>query len=190
MGVNSRKSTIRKLLRRSARSHARKRLRWQRVGRKLTLISPASRFILLLLVVALALACAHNKGIDKQAKALVLTLREQVSPALLAVPPAAAGGQVEDLGRPRVALVLGSGGTRGIAHIGVLRVLRRERIPIDFVVGSSVGSIVGALFCSGIPQDELEQIAITSKRADIFRYTISKSGVVDGARVEIGRAHV
>ena len=136
-----------------------------------------------MLLVGLSLACAHNQAIDKQAKDLVLTSREQVSSALLAVQPALSA-ELDNPERPRIALVLGSGGTRGIAHIGVLRVLRREHIPIDFVVGSSVGSIVGALFCSGISQENLEQIAVTSKRRDIFRYVISKNGVIDGARVE------
>jgi NTE family protein len=52
--------------------------------------------------------------------------------------------------RPRVALVLGGGGSRGIAHIGVLEVLQRENVPIDLIVGTSMGAIVGALFAAGI----------------------------------------
>ncbi len=91
---------------------------------------------------------------------------------------------VADLGRPRVALVLGSGGTRGIAHIGVLKVLRQERIPIDLVVGCSAGSIIGALFCSGIAQDKLQQIGVTCGRKDVFDYVLSKNGVIDGSKVE------
>ncbi|MFQ5341912.1 MAG: patatin-like phospholipase family protein [Anaerolineae bacterium] len=56
---------------------------------------------------------------------------------------------------PKIGLVLGGGGTRGIAHIGVLQVLVGERIPIDFIVGTSMGGIVGVLFALGFPPDEL-----------------------------------
>ncbi len=52
--------------------------------------------------------------------------------------------------RPRIGLVLGGGGSRGMAHIGVLDVLVREQIPIDLIVGTSMGAIVGALFASGL----------------------------------------
>lgn len=52
---------------------------------------------------------------------------------------------------PKIALVLGGGGSRGVAHIGVLDVLMREGIPVDLVVGTSMGAVVGALFAAGIP---------------------------------------
>jgi NTE family protein len=54
-------------------------------------------------------------------------------------------------GRTKIALVLGGGGSRGIAHIGVLEVLEREGIPIDLIVGTSMGAIVGTLFAAHIP---------------------------------------
>jgi len=47
--------------------------------------------------------------------------------------------------RPRTCLVLGGGGARGAAHIGVLRVLERERVPVDCIVGTSMGAIVGEI---------------------------------------------
>lgn len=53
--------------------------------------------------------------------------------------------------RPTIGLVLGGGGSRGLAHIGVLSVFERESIPIDYIVGTSMGGIVGALYASGIP---------------------------------------
>lgn len=53
--------------------------------------------------------------------------------------------------RPKIALVLGGGGSRGIAHIGVLEVLEQEGIPIDLIVGTSMGAIIGALYASGVP---------------------------------------
>jgi NTE family protein len=52
--------------------------------------------------------------------------------------------------RPKLALVLGGGGSRGIAHVGVLDVFFREKIQIDLIVGTSMGAIVGALYASGI----------------------------------------
>lgn len=61
---------------------------------------------------------------------------------------------------PKLALVLGGGGSRGIAHVGVLDVLTRENIPIDFIVGTSMGAIVGAYFAAGFdPQQIGERIA-------------------------------
>ncbi len=55
----------------------------------------------------------------------------------------------------RIGLVLGGGGSRGLAHIGVLKVLVREGIPIHFIVGTSMGGIVGALFAGGVTPDEI-----------------------------------
>lgn len=60
--------------------------------------------------------------------------------------------------RPKIGLALGGGGTRGAAHIGVLRVFEKEGIPIDCVAGTSIGAIVGGLYCSGVSLDELESI--------------------------------
>ncbi|HEY9772770.1 MAG TPA: patatin-like phospholipase family protein [Planktothrix sp.] len=65
--------------------------------------------------------------------------------------------------RPRVILALGGGGTRGAAHVGVLRVLRRENIPIDGIVGTSMGAIVGGLYCAGLDPDQIEQQLLDKK---------------------------
>ena len=51
---------------------------------------------------------------------------------------------------PRLALVLGAGGARGLAHIGVLKVLSPHRLPIDLVVGASMGSLIGAAYAAGL----------------------------------------
>lgn len=61
--------------------------------------------------------------------------------------------------RPRVALVLSGGGARGLAHIGALKVLAREKVPVDLIVGTSVGSIVGALYAAEVPVNEIETMA-------------------------------
>ncbi|WP_313347212.1 patatin-like phospholipase family protein [Stenotrophomonas sp.] len=60
--------------------------------------------------------------------------------------------------RPRTCLVLGGGGARGAAHIGVLKVLERERVPIDCIVGTSMGAVVGGLYASGYSADEIETV--------------------------------
>lgn len=62
--------------------------------------------------------------------------------------------------KPRVALVLSGGGARGLAHVGVLRVLEEARVPVDFIVGTSMGAIVGGLYATGMdPQDLNDEVA-------------------------------
>jgi NTE family protein len=76
--------------------------------------------------------------------------------------------------RPRIALVLGAGGPRGFAHIGVLKVLEENGIEADLVVGASIGAMVGALYASGTTAKELETIALDF---DVKRFIgISASG--------------
>jgi NTE family protein len=61
------------------------------------------------------------------------------------------------LGRPRIGLVLSGGGARGLAHVGVLKVLERAHIPIDAIAGTSMGAIIGGLYASGLRADDLER---------------------------------
>jgi len=61
--------------------------------------------------------------------------------------------------RPKIAVVLSGGGARGFSHIGVLRVLERNKLPVDIVVGTSIGAVIGSLYASGIPLDKLEYIS-------------------------------
>ncbi|HET9699429.1 MAG TPA: patatin-like phospholipase family protein [Burkholderiales bacterium] len=65
--------------------------------------------------------------------------------------------------RPRIGLVLGGGGAKGAAHIGVIKVLEEMRIPVDCIAGTSMGAIVGAAYATGLSSTELEQV-ITSVR--------------------------
>lgn len=60
--------------------------------------------------------------------------------------------------RPKIGLVLGGGGARGLAHIGVIKVLHREGVPVDLVIGTSVGALIGALYCSGLPIEKIQQM--------------------------------
>jgi len=87
---------------------------------------------------------------------LLLSLQLLNFPALAV---ASSQSAANDEQRPvRVALALGGGGVRGAAHVGVLRVLQREGIPVDFVVGNSMGAVVGGLYCAGVPLDKIQAI--------------------------------
>ncbi len=70
--------------------------------------------------------------------------------------------------RPRVGLVLSGGGARGISHVGVLKELERVRVPVDFIVGTSMGAIIGGLYASGMPTDELEREILAVDWGDLF----------------------
>ena len=72
-------------------------------------------------------------------------------------------------GRPKVGLVLSGGGARGAAHIGVIRVLEEMRIPIDYIGGTSMGSIVGGLYAAGMDPDKLEEVLLTLDWEAAFR---------------------
>lgn len=65
--------------------------------------------------------------------------------------------------RPRVAVVLSGGGAKGFAHIGVLKVLEEEGIPVDIIVGTSIGSLVGGIYAMGYSADEIYNIAKAQK---------------------------
>ena len=86
--------------------------------------------------------------------------------------------------RPRVGLALAGGFARGIAHIGVLRVLRQEGIPIDVVAGTSVGALIGAAFCAGASCEDMESIGVTTKFTDFGRWTPSWLGLATNQRME------
>ena len=86
--------------------------------------------------------------------------------------------------RPVVALVLGSGGARGYAHIGVIEVLEQYGIHPDFIVGSSAGSIVGSIYASGKNAQQLREIAMNMKANDVRDVTLDLKGFFDGKKVE------
>jgi NTE family protein len=73
---------------------------------------------------------------------------------------------------PVLALALGGGGARAFVNIGILKALEEENIPIDFIVGSSMGSIVGVLYGSGLPISQIEQIVIDSPISKLFEISL------------------
>lgn len=75
--------------------------------------------------------------------------------------------------RAKVGLALGGGGARGAAHIGVLRVLERENIPIDYLVGTSVGSLIAALYSGGISLDEMNRLILSGIIKKLYKTNFS-----------------
>src|SRR5271167_1493434 len=84
---------------------------------------------------------------------------------------------------PAIGLALGGGFARGIVHIGVLKVLEEEGIPVRMVAGTSVGAIMGAAYCSGLTIAELEEIAHKVRFTTFARWTISRFGFASNDRM-------
>jgi len=82
-----------------------------------------------------------------------------------------------NIDRPCVALVLGGGGARGSAHIGVLKALEERDIPIDIIVGTSIGSFVGGLYASGKSAEEIEELFVTADWNSGYRDDLSRSQI-------------
>ena len=86
------------------------------------------------------------------------------------VPPVESCGKPREVtGRPRIGLALAGGGGKGWAHVGVLKVLEELRIPIDCIAGTSAGSIIGGVYASGMPTDEIVKVVTTSDWASVFQ---------------------
>lgn len=88
--------------------------------------------------------------------------------------------------RQRIGLVLSSGGAKGFAHIGVLKVLLEAKIPIHCIVGTSAGAIIGGLYTSGMPVKEIEDLATGLTIRDMVRLfmpSLERGGFIDGDRV-------
>lgn len=90
--------------------------------------------------------------------------------------------------RPRIALALGGGAARGFAHVGVIRALEQEKIPIDMIAGTSVGSLIGAIYAHDLNSFELEWTAFTLEKDDLFDFGVlsvfTGMGIVKGERLE------
>ena len=76
--------------------------------------------------------------------------------------------------RPKVAVILSGGGAKGFAHIGVLKVLEEEGIPIDIIVGTSMGGIIGGLYSIGYCANDLQQMALSQNWTELLSDNISR----------------
>jgi NTE family protein len=84
---------------------------------------------------------------------------------------------------PSIGLALGGGFARGIAHIGVLRVLEEEGIPVSVVTGTSVGALIGACYCSGLSLAEMQDVAHNTRFTSFARWTLSRMGFASNDRM-------
>jgi NTE family protein len=84
----------------------------------------------------------------------------------------------------KVAVVLGAGASKGFAHIGVLKVLESQKIPIHLIVGTSAGSVVGSLYASGIDTFQLQTMAIALLKDDVVDLTLPDNGFIRGEKLE------
>jgi len=84
---------------------------------------------------------------------------------------------------PAIGLALGGGFARGIAHVGVLKVLEEEGIPVRMIAGTSVGALIGAAYCSGVTIAELEEVAYKVRFTTFARWTLSRYGFATNDRM-------
>jgi len=84
----------------------------------------------------------------------------------------------------KIALVLGAGAARGFAHIGVLKILESNKVPIHMIVGTSAGSFAGSLYAYGFNAFELQKLSFGIERDDIIDFTIPDNGFIKGEKLE------
>jgi NTE family protein len=84
----------------------------------------------------------------------------------------------------KVAVVLGAGASKGFAHVGVLKVLESQKIPINLVVGTSAGSFVGSLYAYGYDVFQLQTMAMALLKDDVVDLTIPDNGFIRGDKLE------
>lgn len=91
--------------------------------------------------------------------------------------------------KKRVGLALGGGGARGLAHIGVFKVLEKEEIPVDLIAGTSIGALVGGAYAAGSSSEELQKKAEAYLNSDEFRSSTIRAFEAAHAKGEISLAH-
>lgn len=84
----------------------------------------------------------------------------------------------------KIALVLGAGASKGFAHVGVLKILETNKIPIHLIVGTSVGSVVGSLYAYGLNAFDLQRLSFAIEQKDIVDLTIPENGFIKGEKLE------
>lgn len=117
----------------------------------------------------------------------LLTACQTVTPVTVPPPPVVQVPQGPPP-KPRIALVLGGGAARGFAHVGVIRTLEQEKIPIDLIVGTSVGSLIGAIYASDASSFDLEWTAFQLQKDDLFDFgvlnAVTGMGFAKGDKLE------
>lgn len=115
-----------------------------------------------------------NKSLKIIVSLLILILITSCAPKEIQPPPKHA----------KIAVVLGAGAAKGFAHVGVLKVLESNKIPIHMIVGTSAGSFVGSLYAYGFNAFELQKLSFAIERDDIIDLTIPGNGFIKGEKLE------
>ena len=84
----------------------------------------------------------------------------------------------------RIAVVLGAGASRGFAHIGVLKILESNGVPVHMIAGTSAGSFVGSLYAYGFNAFQLQKIALTIEKSDVLDMSVPDNGFIQGEKLE------
>jgi NTE family protein len=119
-----------------------------------------------------------------QFKTVVVALFVLMLSVVSCAPTKEAVVQPPQLKPAKVAVVLGAGASRGFAHIGVLKVLESNNVPIHMVVGTSAGSFVGSLYSYGYNAFQLQKMAIDLQKSDIIDLGIPDNGFIKGELLE------
>jgi len=108
-----------------------------------------------------------------------------ISCTLKEVPPVQVPTVIQPPPKPaKIALVLGAGSSKGFAHIGVLKILESNKIPIHMIVGTSVGSAIGSLYAYGYDAFELQKLSFSIEKGDIVDLAIPDNGFIKGEKLE------
>ncbi len=84
----------------------------------------------------------------------------------------------------KIALVLGAGAAKGFAHVGVIKILESNRVPIHMIVGTSVGSVVGSFYAYGYDAFQLQKLSFSIERGDIVDLVLPDNGFIKGEKLE------
>ncbi len=100
-------------------------------------------------------------------------------------PPIVPEAPVQPPPKPaKIALVLGAGASKGFAHVGVLKILETNKIPIHLIVGTSVGSVVGSFYAYGLNAFELQRLSFSVEQKEIVDLTLPDNGFIKGEKLE------
>src|SRR3970040_116518 len=118
-------------------------------------------------------------------KTIINKLFSIVAAFLIFVMASCAPQEVKPPPKPaKIAIVLGAGASKGFAHIGVLKVLESNKIPVHMIVGTSAGSFVGSLYAHGFNAFQLQKMALSIEESDIIDMTVPDNGFVKGEKLE------
>src|SRR4030042_1507157 len=118
-------------------------------------------------------------------KTIINKLFSIVAAFLIFVMASCAPQEVKPRPKPaKIPIVFGAGASKGFAHIGVLKVLESNKIPVHMIVGTSAGSFVGSLYAYGYNAFQLQKMSFSIEKGDILDITIPDTGFIKGEKLE------